>query len=159
MLSTPPAFVLSQDQTLNKMVSKRSRVQITLLKLFTSFKFLLLTRVIDVQTPLRSFFVQAYFRMLNSGAFRSLHCLIYKVLAPLRSVAEHSLSYHTQEALSSTFFDFFQNLFSYSTARPSRSESFVILPRSLGFVKHFFQLFQSFFSAQPVRRSRLRKLD
>ena len=55
------------------------------------------------------------FQTSNSGAFRSLHCLIYKVLVPLRfalgSVAEHSLSYHRSFGLSSTFFDFFQNLF------------------------------------------------
>ena len=37
VLSTPPAFILSQDQTLNKMVSKRFRVQIILLKLNLSF--------------------------------------------------------------------------------------------------------------------------
>ena len=49
--------------------------------------------------------------MPNSGAFRSLHCLIYKVLATAFSVAEHLLSYHTFSSLSSTFFDFFQNLF------------------------------------------------
>ena len=49
--------------------------------------------------------------MPNSGAFRSLHCLIYKVLAAAFSVAEHLLSYHTFLSLSSTFFDFFQNLF------------------------------------------------
>ena len=47
--------------------------------------------------------------MSNSGAFRSLHCLIYKVLVPLRSVAEHSLSYHIFLGLSSTFLNFFQS--------------------------------------------------
>ena len=39
VLSTPPAFILSQDQTLNKMILKRSRATIVLLKLsFLIFK-------------------------------------------------------------------------------------------------------------------------
>ena len=38
VLSTPPAFILSQDQTLNKMVSKRSRAQTNLFRSRSSFK-------------------------------------------------------------------------------------------------------------------------
>lgn len=42
VLSTPPAFILSQDQTLNKMVSKElSFLKSILLKLNSSFKEML----------------------------------------------------------------------------------------------------------------------
>ena len=51
------------------------------------------------------------FQTSNSGAFRSLHCLIYKVLAQRLSVAEHSLSYHSFLRLSSTFSTFFKIFF------------------------------------------------
>ena len=56
--------------------------------------------------------------MPNSGAFRSLHCLIYKVLAA---------------ALGGTF---------------------AILTHLFQFVKHFFRLFQIFFSALIQTRLR-----
>ena len=84
------------------------------------------------------------FQTSNSGAFRSLHCLIYKVLAAA-SVAERFLFYHTFLSLSSTFFNFFRSFFSTLLAPLSASESFVILSHQLSFVKCFFQLFQSFF--------------
>ena len=84
------------------------------------------------------------FQTSNSGAFRSLHCLIYKVLAAA-SVAEHFLFYHTFLSLSSTFFNFFRSFFSTLLALLSASKSFVILSHQLSFVKCFFQLFQSFF--------------
>ena len=38
-------------------------------------------QVIDL-TLLQTFFIPSLLRATNSGAFRSLHCLIYKVLAP-----------------------------------------------------------------------------
>ena len=47
-------------------------------------------------------------RNIVSGAFRSLHCLIYKVLAPSASAAERTLSYHVSQLLSSTFFNSFE---------------------------------------------------
>ena len=87
------------------------------------------------------------FQTSNSGAFRSLHCLIYKVLAAA-SVAERFLFYHTFSSLSSTFFNFFRSFFSTLLAPLSASESFVILSHQLSFVKCFFQLFQSFFGAR-----------
>ena len=92
VLSTPPAFVLSQDQTLNKMVSKQvfQLVQIILLKLILASKTVLLQQVIDL--TLLAVLSFAFFRMHPSGAFRSLHCLIYKVLTAASSVAEHLLS-------------------------------------------------------------------
>ena len=60
VLSTPPAFVLSQDQTLNKMVSKQAfrLVQIILLKLISASKtvYRLCPRVIDL-TPSHDFII------------------------------------------------------------------------------------------------------
>lgn len=98
------------------------------------------------------------FQTSNSGAFRSLHCLIYKVLAAA-SVAERFLSYHTFLSLSSTFFNFFRSFFSAWLTLLSASESFVILSHQLSFVKCFFQLFQSFSALDSLPASSFRKLD
>ena len=61
-------------------------------------------------------------------------------------------SYHTFQPLSSTFFDFFQNLFLYPLAlsafRRVLSDSFDRLPRISSFVNTFFQIF-FFFSTDP----------
>ena len=99
------------------------------------------------------------FQTSNSGAFRSLHCLIYKVLAPLRSVAEHSLSYHTLLSLSSTFFDFFQNLFSYPLALVSRLIALLSYHTLSNLSSPFLNFFQSFFGACLALQVSLRKLD
>ena len=98
------------------------------------------------------------FQTSNSGAFRSLHCLIYKVLAAA-SVAERFLFYHTFSSLSSTFFNFFRSFFNTLLAPLSASESFVILSHQLSFVKCFFQLFQSFSALNSLPASSSRKLD
>ena len=96
-----------------------------------------------------------------SGAFRSLHCLIYKVLAPSASAAERMLSYHAARLLSSSFFNFFRSSFS-ACRRPSAalSDSSFILPEPLEFVKLFFASLGSFFSACPLayRRSQTARL-
>ena len=109
VLSTPPAFVLSQDQTLYKMVSKQ-------LSLFKSNH-----RVI-YHDFIYFYFIVAAFSRIDYGLFThnfvaslvksSLRwcflfsrCLIYKVHIPQ---AEHSLLYQAQFVLSSTFFKFFQ---------------------------------------------------
>ena len=87
--------------------------------------------------------------MSNSGAFRSLHCLIYKVLVPLRSVAEHSLSYHIFLGLSSTFFNFFQSFLCFpfwgscSTAQLSYHRRFCLSST-------FFDFFQNLFRTGPA---------
>ena len=82
--------------------------------------------------------------MPNSGAFRSLHCLIYKVLIPLRLVRNIRYS-NTLAKLCQALFRLFSKSFSYSFRSPEPLESFAILPHSSALVKHFFQLFQSFF--------------
>ena len=80
---------------------------------------------------------------MNSGAFGSLHCLIYKVLA--RAPSERKLYYLTTfnrlcQALFSTFFEALQR----SRAR-SLSDSSLILPESEPFVKPFLSLLFKFF--------------
>ena len=95
----------------------------------------------------------------NSGAFRSLHCLIYKVLAPLRARCGTLAILPQVPEFVKYFFDFFQNLFSYLLSSRSRFRSFAILPHSFELVKHFFQLFQSFSSAGFVRQVFFRKLS
>jgi len=74
------------------MVSKQTfrLVQIILLKLILASKTVLLQQVIDL--TLLAVLSFAFVRMHPSGAFRSLHCLIYKVLTAASSVAEHLLS-------------------------------------------------------------------
>ena len=86
-----------------------------------------------------------------SGAFRSLHCLIYKVLAPSASAAERMLSYHAARLLSSSFFNFFRSSFS-ACRRPSAalSDSSFILPEPLEFVKLFFRSAWKFFQRLPL---------
>ena len=93
------------------------------------------------------------FQTSNSGAFRSLHCLIYKVLAPLRSVAEHSLSYHNFSALSSTFFDFFQNLFRAHSALGAASEALLSYHTLANLSSTFFNFFKVFSALVPFARS------
>ena len=82
--------------------------------------------------------------MHPSGAFRSLHCLIYKVHASRRNICYLSTSFSVCQVLFSSFFNFFEAL---SFARFRRSLG--ILPYLSAFVKYFFQvLFDLIFSAQ-----------
>ena len=88
VLSTPPAFVLSQDQTLYKSYlngHSRSNLYRAICHSFKNFLYLP-SRVIDL-TPFRQvsqlrsgLFSQPL--ALPSGAFRFVRCLIYKVHVP-----------------------------------------------------------------------------
>ena len=81
VLSTPPAFVLSQDQTLYKMVSKRTVVRSNLHRAIChSFKnFLYLaSQVIDL-TLLHQ--VSSHICMCSRLVLLFVHCLIYKIHA------------------------------------------------------------------------------
>ena len=53
--------------------------------------------------------------------------------------------YISRSHLSSTFFDFFQNLFSACHREALFPNSLIRLPLSILFVKHFFQVFSKFF--------------
>ena len=100
VLSVPPAFVLSQDQTLYKSCIS-----------------------ISVSTELRSLFNNAcvitahfYTLCLSFPFFKGisrvvtfLHCSIFKMLFRVSLSCGTLLLYHIQKILSSTFFKFFQN--------------------------------------------------
>ena len=91
VLSTPPAFVLSQDQTLYKLYQHDVSIELIFTELFviaskTFYTLYLPSRVIDL-TPFRQvsqlrsgLFSQPL--ALPSGAFRFVRCLIYKVHVP-----------------------------------------------------------------------------
>ena len=83
VLSTPPAFVLSQDQTLYKLyLNDRSRLNLyrAICHSFKNFLYLP-SRVIDL-TPFRQVLSCTSYNVLPSGAFRFVRCLIYKVHVP-----------------------------------------------------------------------------
>ena len=90
--------------------------------------------------------------MPNSGAFRSLHCLIYKVLVPSafrRNICYSITLFRTCQALFSTSFEIF---FCTQLALSSSSNSSVIIPGSFRFVKPFFRSLSKSFSL-PSRRA------
>ena len=83
VLSTPPAFVLSQDQTLYKLYQHDVSIELIFTELFviaSNFLYLALP-VIDL-TRFRQVFSCTSFDALPSGAFRFVRCLIYKVHVP-----------------------------------------------------------------------------
>ena len=143
--------------------------------------------------PLSQLIMSMSFQTSNSGAFRSLHCLIYKVLAPFRvrcgtftilpqafrfvkyffrlfsksffrtrlagaCRSEAWLSYHIFLALSSTFFDSFQNLFLTQPLSRLSLESLITLPQLPAFVKPFFRFPQNFFPKPWNARASRRQL-
>ena len=87
VLSTPPAFVLSQDQTLYKSYQHGVSTELIFTELFviaSNFLYLALP-VIDL-TRFRQVFSCTSFDALPSGAFRFVRCLIYKVHVPRGTV-------------------------------------------------------------------------
>ena len=83
--------------------------------------------------------------MSNSGAFRSLHCLIYKVLAPSaqrRNICYFSRFISVCQVLFSTFFKFFSTLI--RTDHPLRQLDYFTKPSS--FCQALFSAFSKLFS-------------
>ena len=108
VLSTPPAFVLSQDQTLYKSyLNDHSRLNLyrAICHSFKNFLYLALP-VIDL-TRFRQVFSCTSFDVLPSGAFRFVRCLIYKVHVP-RGTVDILLRL---PPFVNTFFVLFQNFF------------------------------------------------
>ena len=125
MLGAPPAFVLSQDQTLNLNSCSGEH---KLLLLFI-LKLLLL----------------CHFRDYLKGPSSILwYCSIFKVLlCPLASSAG-ILFYHIPTILSTAFLSFFQSFF--AAVFPLLADSFLIIPLAKGFVNTFFDIFCNFFN-------------
>ena len=137
MLGTPPAFILSQDQTLNKLYPNRlSPVQI-LLKLTSSQKnFSSLFRL------LKNPFLWCLFSISCSYIVQFSRC-------SLRSPSRRQLCYINtafrvcQELFSNSF-----ELFSSSLSTPSLAfqvSSLCRITQLVRFVKSFFRFFQIFF--------------
>ena len=125
MLSTPPAFILSQDQTLVKISQIRFNTNLK----SSSFQFKKTTSFLIPFTVLR-FDIKCLFWIILFRIFRVVvYCLIIKVLfvSPFK-FGLFSLSY------SLTFVKNFFNLFStsFSAVRPlSSRQTFVCLKRQL----------------------------
>ena len=97
-------------------------------------------------------------RNIVSGAFRSLHCLIYKVLArppQRRNVLYLTTSVSFCQALFSTFSKFFRRLPRLSAALSDSSSIISELPE---FVKCFFHFVENFFALSLARPPRFRQL-
>ena len=121
MLSTPPAFVLSQDQTLYKSyLNDHSRLNLyrAICHSFKNFLYLA-SPVIDL-TRFHQVFSCASLDALPSGAFRFVRCLIYKVHVRNRGTVIilahvcHLVNYYF------TFFRHF-SLTRFTRALPSRT--------------------------------------
>ena len=90
--------------------------------------------------------------MPNSGAFRSLHCLIYKVLAPSaqrRNIYYLTTLFRTCQVLFSISFEIFSHtrFVSFSSCLV---RSFCIIPDSLSLVKYFFRFLPKSFPLSAV---------
>lgn len=94
-----------------------------------------LTTSFSVCQVLFSTFFKIFFRTRLAGACRS----------------EAWLSYHISLALSSTFFDSFQNLFRTQPLSRLSLESLITLPQLPAFVKPFFRFPQNFFQSPGPR--------
>ena len=98
------------------------------------------------------------FQTSNSGAFRSLHCLIYKVLAAA-SVAECFLFYHTFLSLSSTFSTFFEVFSVLCSLRFPLQKALLFYHISFLLSSAFFNFFKVFSALDSLPASSSRKLD
>ena len=128
VLGTPPAFILSQDQTLNILYLNRAKPCQNLLMLSSSQKNLL-----SFQTFLKNPFLVLILHKLF------LHCSIFKVhsLAPFR---DSSISLARFRLLVKMFFEIFSISFSISCqflGAPSRR--FANIPPEIPFVNSFFR--------------------
>ena len=139
VLSTPPAFILSQDQTLNKMVSKElSFLKSILLKLNSSFK-----EIIN----------GCLYKLFWAFTTNSFWCFVFVTLFNLQGahrLQRRAFILPQRFFFVKHFFQVFSNSFVLSFADRSLrfaalADSLIILPRSFSLVKHFFQAFSNFF--------------
>ena len=144
VLSTPPAFILSQDQTLNKMVSKQ-------LSLFKSFS--LIVKSLTFKNSKKKNVAPQSFKLHGQLVWSVwcfvflLRCLIYKVHAA--SLAVTLILSHAFRLVKRNFS--FSRSFSLS-CRPPR-DSFDRIPLLLRNVNPYFSLFPFFFSSSAFGAS------
>ena len=138
MLGVPPAFVLSQDQTLYKVVYISS-LELKYLILFNNAcvitAFFLVFRLTFPSLKEISRVVTFFLALFNFQVAG---------LCPLRTAL---ILYHNSKSLSSTFSSFFKKLF---VAAVLSRDSFNIISLSNSFVKYFFQKTVKNFSQSPV---------
>ena len=107
VLGTPPAFVLSQDQTLNKMVSKQPRrvAQIISSSHSLSSKLLKKFRWLSLHLDKSARCFSKHQNLIIQGASHVSRCLIYKVHRPLSAVGFHLITSSSvcQELFSNSF--------------------------------------------------------
>ena len=104
VLSTPPAFVLSQDQTLYKLYQHGISAELIFTELFviaSNFLYLALP-VIDLTRLHQVFSVAHFCAPVWCFSFRSL----FNLQGTRPTTAEQSLSYHMSAILSTTFLPF-----------------------------------------------------
>ena len=85
-----------------------------------------------------------------SGAFRSLHCLIYKVHVPRGTFTILALT----RSFVKPFFQVFSNSF-IQNRHPLEPDSSSILPDTRALVKYYFLAFSPSFAARPPRAGQL----
>ena len=149
VLSTPPAFVLSQDQTLYKWYlndRSHSNLHRAICHSFISVLQLLLSGELTHSLLAHNFMISSEisFESYPSGAFFSLRCLIYKV---------HAVS-RRNIAIIQNFISFVKNFFQkfFDGRSVSYRSNFLSLTRHPYFVKYFFQSFLTkFFSCARFR--------
>ena len=120
VLSTPPAFVLSQDQTLHKIYEELNQALNYLLK---KLPIAMLFIPIDVLNKKFSLLKHLALIMLHDY----LHCLVFKeqsclaLLSKCPSLQATHLSYRIQLSLSRTFLKFFSKLFGVHSGLPIKA--------------------------------------
>ena len=143
VLSTPPAFILSQDQTLNKMVSKeRLRSSNHLIEA----QFIASKKLNQEPSSSSLRLLRRTSRPFWCFVFLS-RCLIYKVHAPVSFSADVLFILALTLSLVKNFFQTFPRFFSlmavlfvlFQAGSRLSARTHLVLPRPHSFVKHFFQ--------------------
>ena len=97
------------------------------------------------QPPSHSFIMSMSFQTSNSGAFRSLHCLIYKVLAPFRVRCGTFTILPQVFRFVKYFFRLFSKSFFVPDSPGPLARKLASLPQLPEFVNPFFHFSQNFF--------------
>ena len=143
MLSTPPAFVLSQDQTLNKWYLNSLRCLNLYRAICHSFILFIVAAFGRIDYSLLTHnFGSHLLKMRPAGAFRFVTLFN---LQGTRRLAEHLVLYKIHFCLSRTFFKFFQTSSFHLLSYRRSPDSLVIISDHPRFVNTFFRLFSFFF--------------
>ena len=138
VLSTPPAFVLSQDQTLNKMVSKQPQLFKSFIELFVIASFL--------QLPFRAIDSTAYLATswLRFLRIVSVWCFLFVTLFNLQGTRRTRRNI----AILANFISFVKHFFQkfFDSRSVLLSSNFIKITHLKLFVNTFFRSFLTSFS-------------